>query len=249
MKNYHPCFIIPCYNHGSQLALIIEKFVAFNIPIIIVNDGSTDSTAETLEEIKTLFPSIQIITLTKNQGKGKALMMGFKAAVALQFTHAIQIDADGQHDLKDIPLFLKVSSEQLSALISGHPVYDESIPKSRLYSRYITHFWVWIETLSFTIKDSMCGFRIYPLPPVTKLLEQTSIGHYMDFDTEIMVKLYWAETPIIFIPTKVIYPDTGVSHFRAVKDNILISWMHTRLFFGMLWRLPRLIKRKLHAKK
>lgn len=127
------------------------------------------------------------------------------------------------------------------ALISGQPLYDDSIPKSRLYGRYITHFWVWIETLSLSIRDSMCGFRVYPLAATLALCDRRAIGQRMDFDTEIMVRLYWQGTRSRFIPTRVTYPASGLSHFDALYDNLRISWMHTRLFFGMLPRIPRLL--------
>ncbi|NVJ65232.1 MAG: glycosyltransferase family 2 protein, partial [Gammaproteobacteria bacterium] len=152
--------------------------------------------------------------------------------------------ADGQHDLSKIPELISLSEQHPTALISGHPVYDDSVPMGRFIARYITHFWVWIETLSFKIKDSMCGFRVYPVSACCRLMDTTYIGRFMDFDTEIMVKLYWADTPVIMTPTDVVYPEENTSNFRVWKDNWLITKMHTRLVFGMLIRAPLLIWRK-----
>ncbi|OSM49757.1 acyltransferase, partial [Aeromonas salmonicida subsp. salmonicida] len=155
----------------------------------------------------------------------------------LGFSHALQVDADGQHDLADIPALLAEAHRDPEALISGRPVYDDSVPKGRLYGRYITHVWVWIETLSFTIKDSMCGFRVYPLAASCALLEQVALGRRMDFDTEVMVRLHWAGVAVRFVPTRVIYPADGSSHFQLWRDNRDISWMHTRLVCRLLWDL------------
>lgn len=241
---FHPCLVIPCYNHAEILAKIIDQLESYNLPIIIVDDGGSANDAEILNALTQDYKNRYLLTLSKNCGKGGAVIEGFKIAYAQGFTHVLQIDADGQHAMEDIPKFLQLSLQNPEALISGAPIYDESVPKSRLYSRYITHFWVWIETLSFSIIDSMCGFRIYPLKETIGLINQGKIGHYMDFDIEVMVRLYWRNVPVLFIKTQVNYPESGVSNFRAIQDNVRISWMHTRLFFGMLVRSPILIWRK-----
>ncbi|MCU7375045.1 hypothetical protein PEC18_30565 [Paucibacter sp. O1-1] len=171
-------------------------------------------------------------------------MSGLRQAYRDGFSHALQVDADGQHNLTDIPLMISTSEQHPAALISGQPQYDESVPKGRLYGRYITHFWVWIETLSFDIQDSMCGFRVYPLAATEQLFSQQALGERMDFDIEVMVKLHWQGTAVVHVPTKVIYPEDGISHFQGVRDNVRISWMHTKLFFGMLARLPRIITKQ-----
>jgi len=165
----------------------------------------------------------------------------------LGYSHALQIDADGQHDVRDIPAFLAASVAQPDSVICGCPVYDASVPKGRLYGRYLTHVWVWINTLSFDIKDSMCGFRVYPLEPTVALIDATAIGRRMDFDVEVLVRLYWRGVGVVNQPTHVSYPSDGISHFRVWLDNVLISRMHTQLFFGMLLRLPALLWRKVRA--
>lgn len=242
MAPFIPCFLIPCYNHGKTLSVVIANLQQlYDYPIIIVDDGSD---LETKKSISTLQDLCTIVTLVSNQGKGGAVIAGIQQAFASGYTHTIQIDADGQHDLNTLNLLVEESKNHPNALISGRPVYDQSVPKGRLYGRYITHFWVWVETLSFSIKDSMCGFRVYPVSACIKLINETSLGLRMDFDIEIMVKMYWADCDVRFIDTRVVYPQDGISHFNAFNDNVLISKMHTKLFFSMLVRIPKLLTRK-----
>ncbi|MDN3614366.1 glycosyltransferase [Vibrio gallaecicus] len=246
LKSYRACFLIPCYNHGSTISSVLESLGGFNLPVVLVDDGSDIHTKNILQEASR--PAhISLVTLNENQGKGGAVKAGIKKAHELGFTHAIQIDADGQHDLDALPKLLQSSQARPENLISGKPIYDDTVPKARLYGRYMTHIWVWIETLSLSIKDSMCGFRAYPIEKTQHVLSKYDIGSRMDFDIEILVRLYWEDCEIDFIDTKVIYPEGGVSHFDALWDNVKISWMHTRLFFGMLPRAPKLIAR--HFKK
>jgi len=210
----------------------------------MVNDGSAEQATNLFQQLAQKYTYLTLVEHSINQGKGGAVQTGLKVAYSQGFTHALQIDADGQHDLNDVDKMLSESKNHPKALISGKPIYDDSVPKHRYYARNITHFWVWIETLSFQIKDTMCGYRVYPLAETVELLSQQSIGKRMDFDIEIMVRLYWQKIECRFIPTAVEYPEDGVSHFRAFEDNVLISWMHTKLFFGMLMRVPSLLLRK-----
>jgi hypothetical protein len=159
----------------------------------------------------------------------------------------LQIDADGQHDTGDLPRFIAAARARQDAVICGIPAYDASVPKARLYGRYATHVWVWINTLSLHLRDTMCGFRVYPLPPVLRLMGEETIGRRMDFDTEVMVRLYWRQVPVEHLATRVTYPADGVSHFDVWRDNVRISRMHARLFFGMLRRAPRLLWRRLQG--
>ena len=217
----------------------------YPFPIIIVDDGSQTSTKEVLKNIANDFEQVQLIQHSENGGKGAAMQTALAAAIENNMTHALQIDADGQHDLHDLQAFILEAQQHPEALISGQPVYDDTISKGRFYGRYITHFWVAIETLSFKVIDSMCGYRVYPLAEYQKLISTAHLGKRMDFDIEVMVKLIWQGVEVRFVNTKVHYPEFGLSHFHAFKDNVLISKMHTRLFFGMLWRLPKLLLRKL----
>ncbi|WP_420892333.1 glycosyltransferase family 2 protein [Pantoea dispersa] len=225
-----------------MLASVLARLAPFNLPVIVVDDGSDARTKQHIAALNA--PQLRVLTLPHNQGKGAAVIAGLRAAAAAGFSHALQLDADGQHQVEDTPRMLAEAERYPHCLISGQPQYDASIPKSRLYGRYITHFWVWVETLSFSLKDSMCGFRVYPLAASLELCDRRPIGQRMDFDTEIMVRLYWQGTPSRFIRTRVTYPPSGVSHFDALHDNLRISWMHTRLFFGMLPRIPQLLSRR-----
>jgi len=238
------CIVIPNYNHTTNLDDFINKLASINLPVFMVNDGSTEQATSLFRQLAEKYTYLTLVEHKVNQGKGAAVQTGLKAAYSQGFTHALQIDADGQHDLNDAGKMLLESKNHPQALISGKPIYDESVPKHRYYARNITHFWVWVETLSFQIKDTMCGYRVYPLAETNTLLSQQAIGKRMDFDIEIMVRLYWQKIECRFIPTAVEYPEHGVSHFRAFEDNVLISWMHTKLFFGMLIRVPSLLLRK-----
>lgn len=230
-----PCILIPCYNHAGPLAAVLARLAKYGLPCLLVDDGSEPVTAAELDALAARYPWVTLLRHPHNQGKGGAVMTGLRRAHALGFSHALQVDADGQHDLADIPALLAEADKHPAALVSGRPLYDDSVPKGRLYGRYITHVWVWIETLSFAIKDSMCGFRVYPVAATCALLERVALGRRMDFDTEVMVRLYWAGVAVRFVSTRVIYPADGSSHFQLWRDNRDISWMHTRLVCRLLW--------------
>jgi glycosyltransferase involved in cell wall biosynthesis len=239
------CIVIPNYNHTILLDELITTLTQFDLPIIMVNDASNEQATDIFRNLAAKHSSLSVIEHQINQGKGGAVQTGLSAALAQGHSHALQVDADGQHDLNDVEKLLNESKKHPQALISGKPIYDSSIPKHRYYARNITHFWVWVETLSFKIKDTMCGYRVYPLAASVQLIQQQKLGKRMDFDIEVMVRLFWQNIELRFIDTAVDYPEHGVSHFRALEDNLLISWMHTRLFFGMLIRIPMLLFRKL----
>lgn len=241
------CAVIPVYNHGDAVGAVVRAVRQHDLPCILVDDGSEPGCAAVLDQLAASDPHLTLVRLPENLGKGGAVMAGLRQAASLGYSHALQIDADGQHDSEDIPALLALAAAHPDTLISGRPVYDDSIPKGRLYGRYVTHVWVWINTLSLSIRDSMCGFRVYPLAATLKLLDQVSLGRRMDFDIEIMVRLYWQGTDILQMPTRVRYPADGISHFKGLLDNVLISRMHALLFFGMLLRLPLLLWRKLPA--
>lgn len=241
---FRPAFLIGIYNHGDTIADVVAPLSALSLPCRIVDDGSDSITRRKLEELPLLFPGVRVERLSRNSGRGAALMHGFKVLAEEGFTHVIVLDADGQHDPNQATDFLEAAKRHPEALILGQPIFDARAPKSRLYGRRISQFWVNVETLSFAIKDPLCGYRCYPLRATTELLRVVAPGRRMDFDPEIAVRLAWAGTPIVNIPTRVLYPPGGISHFHMVRDNARISWMHTRLFFGMLLRLPALLSSK-----
>lgn len=242
---FKPCVLIPVYNHEHAIGEVVNAVLALNLPCILIDDGSSPGCAHVLDRLAEAAPGrIMLERHAVNRGKGGAVMTGFRCAARAGYTHVLQIDADGQHCVADIPRFIEHAAAQPHALIVGYPVYDQSVPLVRFYGRYLTHVWVWINTLSLKIKDSMCGFRVYPLGPVVALAQRQKIGVRMNFDTDVLVRLCWDGIEIVNVPTHVGYPADGVSHFRVWRDNVLISRMHATLFFGMLLRMPRLLARK-----
>lgn len=237
MIKFECCAIIPSLNHYKSLAKVIESVREQSLDIIIVDDGSTAEAAEQIAKFNNPENSVFVIRHAENMGKGAALKTGLEWARLSGFTHALQVDADGQHDLADTKKLLKVAQENPTALVTAKPVYDDSMPLGRRIGRWITHVWVWVETLSFSITDSMCGFRVYPVEQTLDVVEKETVGKRMDFDTSIMVRLYWRGIDTIEIPSRVIYPKGNTSNFDVLNDNILITRMHTRLVFGMLGRL------------
>ncbi|MDU4249650.1 glycosyltransferase family 2 protein [Pseudomonas sp.] len=241
-----PCAVIPVYNHEHALPKVVAELLATGLPCVLVDDASSRECAVVIDQLAEVRDTF-LVRLSVNQGKGGAVMAGLREAARLGFSHALQVDADGQHDLGDVQRFLDASRERPEALICGYPQYDESVPKGRLYARYLTHIWVWINSLSLSIRDGMCGFRVYPLGPTLELIDSAKLGKRMDFDPEILVRLAWRNQPMHWLPTKVHYPLDGLSHFRLFHDNTLISSMHARLFFGMLWRSPAILWRRLRS--
>lgn len=241
---FKPCLLIPVYNHGPMIDATLAALKPFGLPCLLVDDGSDADTARTLDAVSQRESNwISLFRLPQNGGKGAAVSHGLRQAQSLGFSHALQIDADGQHDSSDVPAFLAAAEREPDALISGAPQYGDDMPRSRRYGRWITHVWVWIETLSFDIRDSMCGFRVYPVAACVDLLDRQRLGQRMTFDIEILVRLHWAGVPMRFLPTQVRYPENGISHFRT-RDNLQISALHSRLFVGMLWRSPKLLMRR-----
>lgn len=241
---FAPCAVVPIYNHGSSIAATANALAAHGLPVIVVDDGSNAETRAILDALVAGRDDLRLIRLPVNGGKGKALTAGFLAAHEAGYSHVLQIDADGQHDTADVPRFVGEARAHPDAMICGRPIYDDSVPRARLYGRYVTHVCVWIETLSFDIQDSMCGYRMYPLAPTRAEIARKPLPARMDFDTEIAVRLYWRGVSARNLPTRVIYPEGGLSHFRMWRDNVRISAMHTRLLLGMLPRLPGLVLRK-----
>jgi len=239
------CIVIPFFNHEHSIAAVVASLESLQLPCYLINDGSHSRCNAVLAALAQQHADwLCVIDCPVNQGKGGAVMTGIDAAARDGFTHALQIDADGQHRVEDARRLLSVWPQYPDAMITGCPIYDDSVPRGRLYGRYATHVWVWINTLSFQIRDSMCGLRIYPLQPTLNAWRNTALGRRMSFDIEILVRLCWAGLRIVNVPVQVSYPLDGVSHFKALRDNVQISWAHTRMFFGMLLRLPVLLFRR-----
>ena len=232
------------YDHERAVARVVAAVRAAGLPCLLVDDGSGEVCARELQRLAAAVPDTSVLRLAVNGGKGAAMIAGFTAAWQRGYSHGLQIDADGQHALEDVVAFIAASRSDPAALICGRPVFDRSMPAGRRYGRYLTHGLVWLNTLSFAIPDSLCGFRVYPLSDVMRLMAQEHIGRRMDFDVEIIVRLYWRGVPMRWLSTAVTYPLDGISHFRMVRDNARMVGLQLRLFGGMLLRLPRLLARR-----
>lgn len=241
---FRPCAIIPSRNHYRALDGIVTRFRAEGLPVFVVDDGSVDPARSALAELHAPGSGVKVLRLASSQGKGGAVIEAFKLAAAEGFSHAIQVDADGQHDLAALPDLLASGRQSPGALILGCPVYDRSIPLNRKIGRLLTHVWVCIETLSPRIVDSMCGFRLYPLAPVMNLLTRERLARRMDFDIDVLVRLRWRGVPIATVPVRVIYPESNHSNFELWRDNWLITKTHARLVFTLLTRLRSIRRRR-----
>ncbi len=243
------CIVIPHFNHDEQLESVLSEIKKIELPVIIVDDGSEEKSYAAVRSMTDGRSEIMLSRIPSNTGKGAAVLHGIRIARDRGFTHAIQIDADGQHCVADTRRLMAESERYPDLLISGLAVFGEDVPKIRLYGRKFTLWWTKLETLSGAIKDAMCGFRVYPIAPLLDICEGQRIGQRMEFDIEILVRSIWNGQQIRYIPTRVDYPARGLSHFQLIRDNLLISLAHTKLVFGMLVRFPRLVSEMYRSKK
>ncbi len=242
MSAFNPCAVIPTHNHVSALDGILTRLG--DMPVIVIDDGSKPETGEAIRAVCARHPSCEYRRHSFNGGKGFAVMCGLARADERGFSHAVQIDADGQHDLAGLGALLAAARLNPAAIVTGTPHYDTTLPLMRRIFRPFTNFWVAVNTLSRRIKDAMCGFRVYPVAATLALVRKSVRGRRMDFDIEVLVKAHWAGMTVVNVPVRVIYPDDNFSNFDVLRDNILLSLMQTRLFFGMVLRAPRLLLRR-----
>jgi len=236
------CVIIPVYQHAEPLKNVVRQLETYGLPCYLVDDGNEVPLQNALAADLSGWPSVSVLRLAAHSGKGAACVEGGRAARARGFTHAVFIDADGQHDAADIPGVLALARQHPEAMILGNPLFDQSAPRSRRYGRFVSNAWAWIETLSFEIKDSLCGFRCFPLDPFLKVAA-APFSRRMDYDPDVAVRLFWEGVPAVNFDTRIRYPSSGVSNFNMKLDNAALVRLHTRLFFGMLVRSPFLISR------
>lgn len=243
-------FIIPVYNHGATLDKVVSSLSVYKLPVIVVDDGNGAEDKAFINEVANKYSDITVIVNKKNRGKGYSVCRAIKEAHKMGITHLFQIDADGQHDMEQVKTFLDMSNQHPKALISGVPVFDESIPLKRKNGKKISNNYAGFVTLTHNyIQDAMCGYRIYPVEPFYRICCATYIDSHMGFDTEILIKMVWAGVPLLYSPVKVSYPEGGKSNFRMVRDNIHISWMFTRMTCGMFVLWPYLLIRKMFTKR
>ena len=232
------CTLVPIFDHGEAVGAVVEALAATGLPCWIVDDGSAAATQEILADLEKRHAFVSVLRLPQNGGKGAALKAGFRHTRELGFTHAIQLDADGQHDPVDVPRFVAAIEQTPEALVLGVPVFDESVPFVRLAARQLSRGLVWLACLSRVVPDPLCGFRAVPLDAVVPLIDATRTGDRMEFEPEIAVRLVWEGTPVVSLATRVVYPRGGRSHFSLRRDYPLLARVYLRLVGGMLARLP-----------
>lgn len=243
--------LVPTYNTGPRLLRTVREALAVWKPIWIVVDGSTDGSDASLDALASTHPEIRILRLPENSGKGAAVLHGITAALAQNFTHALVLDADGQHPIDHIAPFMAASAAHPDALILGRPIFGPEIPLERLYGRKLSVGLVHLECLGRDIADPLFGFRVYPIKPTYALLSSLRTARRYDFDPEIAVRLFWHGVPPLNLPAPCRYiakADGGVSHFHYVRDNIRMVWLHTRLLTRLLLTFPTVLaaRRRIH---
>ncbi|WP_411827548.1 glycosyltransferase family 2 protein [Luteolibacter sp. AS25] len=243
-----PCVLIPSYNSGPLLRKTVAGVLEVWDDVFVVIDGSTDGSADGLEDLaEGAGTRLRVHRLEVNQGKGSAILKGISLAADEGFTHALAMDADGQHPASHVRNFMEAGRKFPEALVLGEPVFDEFAPALRVNGRKVSNWWANLETLWWGIHDSLFGMRLYPIEPLKKVFSQTGFARRFDFDPEVAVRLCWAGVPVVNLKTPVKYlraDEGGVSQFRYFRDNTLLTFMHMRLFFGFLIRLPVLVFRK-----
>ncbi|HTZ78558.1 MAG TPA: glycosyltransferase family 2 protein [Stellaceae bacterium] len=244
--------LIPSYNTGPKVLETVMEARRQWTPVWVVVDGSDDGSGEALLRLAGRDPGLRVIVRPRNGGKGAAVLDGLRAAEAAGFTHVLTMDADGQHPAPSIPEFMALSRAHPEAMILGIPAFDGSAPRLRVVGRRISNGWANLETLWVGVGDSLFGFRVYPLHDLRAVMERTRWMRRFDFDPEAAVRLSWRGVPAINRPAPVRYfrpEEGGVSHFRYLRDNLLLTGMHTRLMMGFLARLPLLIARRLRSSR
>lgn len=239
--------LIPSYNTGPKVFETVRAARAHWNPVWVVTDGSTDGTPAVLREMVAADPGLQLIALPSNGGKGAAVLHGLNAARAAGFTHALTMDADGQHPAELIPSFMQASIERPVAMVLGRPVFDASAPLLRVRGRRVSNWWTNLETLGAGVDDSLYGFRVYPIDDLIAVMRHQPWMRRFDFDTEAVVRLAWRGIKPINLAAPVKYltaEEGGVSHFRYGRDNVLLTWMHLRLMLEFALRLPGLLLRR-----
>jgi glycosyltransferase involved in cell wall biosynthesis len=232
--------LIPSFNPGARLLPTVRAALRAWQPVWVVLDGCTDGSAAALRELGRTEPGLRILESPRNQGKGAAVLIGAQAAREAGFTHALVMDADGQHPADRITDFMRISAAAPDALVLGRPVFGPEAPRARLQGRKLSVALARFEILGRGIDDPLFGFRVYPLSSLIHALLRTSGGRRYDFDQEAAVRMFWLGVPTVNIPAACRYfaaEQGGVSHFHYVRDNVRLAWLNTRLITELLlWR-------------
>lgn len=239
--------LIPSFNPGLRLVSTARAALAHWQPVWVVTDGSTDGSTAEIQKLAATEPHLRVLVRPSNGGKGAAILTASEIALAAGFTHALTLDADGQHPEDRIADFMAASTAAPAALILGQPIFGPDAPAVRLYGRRLSVGLVHLETLGRVVADPLFGFRVYPLAPLVAALRSTRGARRYDFDPEIAVRLVWARTPVQNIPAACRYlskTEGGISHFHYVRDNLRMVWLHLRLFSEIFLRFPSLVRAK-----
>ena len=239
--------LIPSYNPGHRALDTVRAARAQWDPVWVIVDGSTDGSAEKLCALARTDPGLRVMLRERNGGKGAALLDGLSAAHSEGFSHALTMDADGQHPAECIRAFMSASATAPQAMILGDPVFDASAPRIRLRGRRIANWCTNLETLWAGVHDTLFGFRVYPIVPLIEVMQRSRWMRRFDFDPEAVVRLAWRGVPVVNLPAPVQYftvEQGGVSHFNYWRDNVLLTSMYLRLLAGFMIRLPRLLTRR-----
>lgn len=224
--------LIPSYNSGPLLEQTVRAVLSVWRPVLVVLDGSTDGSGEAVATLGRGEPGLHVIEQSGNSGKGAAVCAGWNLLADRLFTHAAVFDADGQHEAADIPRFMQASEERPEALIMGMPVFGADAPRVRKIGHRIADFWARLETPGSRVGSSLFGFRVYPLLASLRIMQDTRLGRGFDFDTWTAVRLAQTGTPTVRISTPVRYhlpANDRISHFRYLRDNLLLFRTHARL--------------------
>jgi glycosyltransferase involved in cell wall biosynthesis len=241
----NPCLLIPIYDHKEQIRGVLDSLEGFGLNCIVVDDGSGIETRMVLDAAEKDYDWIEVYRRDVNGGRGAALALGYRLAAKRGYSHAIQLDADGQHDARDVPRFVEAIGANPDALVLGTPIFDATAPKSRLYGRQLSRLMVWVTTLSMDVSDPLCGFRGIPLAPTLDLLERVKMGRHMEFDPQLVIELFWRGVPVVNLSTQVVYNAAGLSHFDFVHDNLRLIGVYIQALGGMLLRSPKLLARRM----
>ena len=240
--------LIPSYNPGVKGPETVRAARAEWNPVWVIVDGSTDGSCEALTAMACVDPALRVLARAENGGKGAAVFDGLIAAERAGFTHALVMDADGQHPARCIGAFMAASIAAPDAMILGEPLFDASAPRIRLRGRRIANWCTNLETLWAGVPDALFGFRVYPIAPLLAAMRSSRGMRRFDFDPEAAVRLSWRGVPLRRLPAPVRYlspAEGGVSHFKYGRDNVLLTSMYLRLLAGFVIRLPLLIARRL----
>jgi glycosyltransferase involved in cell wall biosynthesis len=243
--------LIPSYNPGVKVYETVRDARRHWSPVWVVVDGSDDGTSEGLRDMARADEDLRVIVIERNRGKGNAVLQGITLAAKEGFTHALTMDSDGQHPPGLIPQFMARSIAEPRALVLGVPVFDSSAPAIRVQGRKLSNWWANVETGGGGIGDSLYGFRVYPIADLIAVMRRQPWMRRFDFDPEAAVRLVWRGLEPVNIPAPVKYltpAEGGVSHFNYLRDNILLTWMHARLLFEAILRIPFLLGRKLRGR-